>query len=57
MNVYYRSYVQGKLKLHCIAADGYETQNESINAVMKQLHDDMEVFVKPVLAVIKGGKD
>lgn len=57
---YYRSYQYSvKPKLRIIAADfppNLEGIKEFEQEVMEQLHDEMEVFLRPILFLIKGGK-
>lgn len=55
LKVYYRVPDKGaKPKLRCIAAD-VEYYRDAEQAVLEQLHIDMEVFMKPVLVLIQGG--
>ena len=55
LHVYYRTpSSDGKLKLRCIAAD-VEYYRDAEQAVLEQLHIDMERFMKPVLVLIQGG--
>ena len=43
-------------KLHNIFVSDAENLQAAQKLVMQHLHETMEVFVKPVLALIKGGK-
>lgn len=54
-NVYYRTPVENKKPLlRCITADT-DDHKEAEQAVMEQLHNNMEVYIKPVLVLIKKG--
>ena len=56
LNVYYRVPDAKKgPQLYCITADT-DDYKEAISAVMEQLHATAEVFLKPVVVLIHGGK-
>lgn len=54
--VYYKAFQEGgNPKLRCVHSDS-KSYEESRGAVLAQLHKDMEVFYKPMLVLMQGGK-
>lgn len=52
-NVYWRG-ADGKL--HNMLADDMESVKEAFQSVLEQLHEQNEIYRKPLLCLIKGGK-
>ncbi len=60
LKCYYRTPVGDTAsRLRMLACDIEHTAEgckEAVQAVLEQLHKDMEVFLKPILVLIPGGK-
>jgi hypothetical protein len=57
MKMFYRVPNNNKMKpiLRCVYVDTLDVK-EAIDTVMEELHNTKEIFIKPILALIQGGK-